>query len=164
MKKLILTLLLITACLGSGYAQQKPSSPRNTKPAPAMKAAPKTDPAAVKAPAQPVTYFDGTFEKLKAEILEKKKPAMIFLYAGNHWRSKDFEVNMLADTALTTLIDTGFIAYKVNTYDNYDIPLELGIKDSPSIIVLGADLNEAARMEGMRYPDGLLELLLKVLK
>jgi hypothetical protein len=160
MKKLFFLCFLVLGA-AQAFAQQKPSTQQ--KPSSQQKPT-QQKPAAQKPSEQKlgrfsVSYFPGTYEQFQSLMIERGKPAFLLFVSGGHWRSKDFELNLNEDSELVAYIDSNFVAYKVNTNDDYNLPMQFRITDLPSVIILDKNLTEAARMEGKKEPEGLLEIL-----
>jgi hypothetical protein len=133
MKKLLLLFLLV---LGSsqGFAQQKQIT-------------------------RSISYFPGSYEQFQSLMIEKNKAAIVLFYSDRHGLSKEFTTNLNKDTALVSFIDSHYVAYRVNTNDDYDLPMAFRITDIPSLIILDRNLKEAGRIEGKKETEGLLEIL-----
>ena len=133
MKKLLLTLLLISGASGA-FAQQKQAK-------------------------FSVSYFPGTYEQFQSLMIERDRPAIVLFYSDRQGKSKEFMANMNNDSALVAFIDSNYLAYRVNTNDNYDLPMQFRITDVPSLIVIDRKMKETGRLEGKNETDGLLEIL-----
>jgi hypothetical protein len=106
-----------------------------------------------------INYYKGTFEQFKGEIIDKGKPGFVLVVSNRNWRSKDMEINLNDDSELVAYIDSNFIAYRVDTEEDYKPILDMGLGDVPALVVYDSGLKMIGRIEGKKEPEGLMKLL-----
>jgi hypothetical protein len=137
MKKLLLVLPIFLMGVLQGYSQQKLGK-------------------------YTIPYYTGSYEQFKGEIIDQKKPGIVLVISNRQWKSKDFEINLNEDSALVAYIDSNFIAYRVDTEEDYTPVMDMRLDDVPAVVVYDTDLKIVSRIEGKKYPDGLLQILQSV--
>lgn len=106
-----------------------------------------------------IHYFQGTFEQFKGEIIDQEKPGFVLVVSNRNWKSKDLEINLNNDSALVNYIDSNFIAYRVDTEEDYRPILDMRLDDVPALVVYSTGLKMMGAIQGKKDPDGLMKLL-----
>jgi hypothetical protein len=106
-----------------------------------------------------INYYQGSFEQFKGEIIDKGKPGFVLVVSNRQWKSKDMEINLNDDSELVAYIDSNFIAYRVETEEDYAPIMDMRLEDVPALVVYSSGLKMIGKIEGKKEPDGLMQLL-----
>ena len=83
----------------------------------------------------------------------------MLVVSSRQWKSKDLEINLNNDSSLVNYIDSNFIAYRVDTEEDYRPILDMRLDDAPALVVYSTGLKMIGSIQGKKDPDGLMKLL-----